>query len=59
MPLSQEDTGLPLAEILVLLGFFMIYIVEEVVHHGMDWYYGKYLSKVSYHLNVNRTLHNT
>ena len=43
----QEDTGLPLAEILVLLGFFMIYIVEEVVHHGMDWYYGKYLAKVS------------
>ena len=25
----------------------MIYIVEEVVHHGMDWYYGKYLAKVS------------
>jgi len=43
----QEDTGLPLAEILVLLGFFMIYIVEEVVHHGMDWYYGKYLSKAN------------
>ena len=38
---------MPLAEILVLLGFFMIYIVEEVVHHGMDWYYGKYLAKVS------------
>ncbi|TRY69311.1 hypothetical protein TCAL_09730 [Tigriopus californicus] len=26
------DTGLPLAEIFVLCGFFMIYIVEELVH---------------------------
>ncbi len=34
----QEDTGMPLAEILVLLGFFMIYIVEELVHHGVEWY---------------------
>ena len=25
-------SGLPLAEIIVLCGFFMIYIVEEVVH---------------------------
>ena len=25
----------------------MIYIVEEVVHHGMEWYYSKYVSKVS------------
>jgi len=27
-----RNTGLPLAEIIVLCGFFMIYIVEEVVH---------------------------
>jgi len=27
-----RDTGLPLAEIIVLCGFFMIYIVEELVH---------------------------
>ena len=25
-------TGMPLAEIIVLCGFFMIYIVEEMVH---------------------------
>ena len=30
-----SDPGLPLAEILVLCGFFMIYLVEELVHHFM------------------------
>jgi hypothetical protein len=38
---------MPLAEILVLLGFFMIYIVEEVVHHGVDWYHKKHVAKVA------------
>lgn len=30
------DTGLPLAEIFVLCGFFMIYLVEELVHMAIS-----------------------
>ena len=34
------DTGLPIAEILVLCGFFMIYVVEELTHLGIDCFCG-------------------
>ena len=30
------DTGMPIAEILTLCGFFMIYIVEEITHLLID-----------------------
>eukprot|EP00095_Tigriopus_kingsejongensis_P011255 maker-scaffold708_size108518-snap-gene-0.13 protein:Tk11255 transcript:maker-scaffold708_size108518-snap-gene-0.13-mRNA-1 annotation:"zinc transporter zip3 isoform x1" len=35
------DTGLPLAEIFVLCGFFMIYLVEELVHIVIEHWHAK------------------
>ena len=35
---SFPDSGLPVAEILVLSGFLMIYLVEEVMHFALVKY---------------------
>jgi hypothetical protein len=40
-------SGMPIAEILVLCGFFMVYIVEEVTHIVVDKLHKSKVSDVS------------